>query len=339
MRRIALVMAFVLAVTACSGDGEPASPTTSMAASAPATTSTVEPTTSTAAIAAAPDPLDIGISIHVEGFDDRTPEVYARHLEAVERVAREAQAAGITITFELGRPFTDGAVTAGDDWVARLPARGQAVGVHADLGGRPLPPQQFARRLREHRALVEQLVGGPVTHVSGVCSEGQWVEPIIDAGFTSATGMVEFCLKSLDVIPAEYDTARIEACTTPADCHGQAPTDDEHKLHPWRTSTSADWLTDDPAGKLVLVSGESGRSLACLAESSEGRCTPSSDDISKFAEIVRSYVAKREPGRHNILTMSWSIGGVPPEGFVSDLAASVADLPVRWLSVADLGSD
>lgn len=242
-------------------------------------------------------------------------------------MASEAQAAGITITFELDRRFVDGALAANDGWVAGLPARGQAVGVHADLGG---------RRLTEHKRDVETLLGAPVTHVSGVCSEGQWIEPVIDAGFVAATGMVEFCLKSLDVIPPTYDGERIEACRTPADCHGQAPTDDEHKLHPWRTSTSADWLTDDPTGRLVLVSGESGKNLSCLAEVSEGRCTPNADDIPKFAEIVRSYVANREPGRRNVLAMSWSIGGAPPEGFVTDLAASVADLPIRWASVADL---
>ena len=163
------------------------------------------------------------------------------------------------------------------------------------------------------------------------------VEPVIAAGFSVATGLVEFCLKSLATIPPDYDAARIEACSTPADCHGQAPTDDEHKLHPWHTSTSADWLTDDPAGRLLLVGGESGTTIACLAEGGEGTCTPNADDIPIFAGIVRDYVAKRAPGRSNSLAMSWSIGSPPPAGFVTDLAASVADQPLRWRSVADLG--
>lgn len=300
------------------------------------TTTTASVSTTTTAGEAEPEALLVGISIHVEGFDDRDPAQYARHLAAVQQVAAEADAAGITLTFELNRSFVDAALIAGDGWVASLRDHGQAVGVHADLGGRPLPPRQFTQRLIEHKRDVEALLGAPVTHVSGVCSEQQWIEPVIEAGFSVATGMVEFCLKSLDTIPAEYDVARIDACTTPADCHGQAPTDVEHKLHPWRTSTSADWLTQDPTGDLWLVAGESGRNVACLAETSEGGCQAASDDVVAFAEIVRDYVDRRVPGRRNTLALSWSIGSVPPDGFVTDLAGSVAGLPIEWRSVADL---
>lgn len=324
MRPVQLAAALVLALTACSGDGEPAS-------SRSTTTSTTVEAASTSAVTSttneAPnelEPLDLAISIHAEGFDDRNRDVYRRHLAALETVAAEAEAAGIIFTFELGRPFADGALAADDGWVARLPSRGQAVGVHADLGFPALPPRQFERRLREHKELVESLLGAPVDHVSGVCSEGPWVEPIIAAGFAAATGMVEYCLKSLDSIPAGYDADAVAACRTPADCHGQAPTDLDRKLHPWRTSTSADWLTKEPNGALWLIAGESGTGLPDTAE--------------EFAAIVADYVAAREPGRSNSLVFAWSIGTPPTPGFVTSLAASVLGMAdsIRWVSVADL---
>lgn len=337
--RAPLVVVLVLAVAACGGgDDDVTAPTTTTTAPKTTTTAVASTTTTTDAAPATLEPLDIGISIHVEGFDDVKPAVYARHLEAVERVASEAQAAGITITFELSKQFAAGAAAASDGWVAGLPGRGQAVGAHADVGGKPTPRQQTARQLAAQKRDIEALLGAPITHVSGVCSSGPWVEPVIDAGFRVATAMVEFCLKSLDTIPPSYDVARIEACSTPSDCHGQAPTDLEHKLHPWHTSTSADWLTDDPSGSLRLVAGESGITIACLAEGGEGHCTPNADDIPIFAGIVRDYVATREPGRTNSLVLAWSIGSPPPAGFVTALAASVADQPLRWRSVADLGS-
>ena len=312
MPRIAVVL--LLALAACSGGGtEAATPATS----APSTTvpSTSGSTTSTTT-AAELEPLDLAISIHAEGFDDRNPAAYGRHLEALEQVAAEAERAGVTLTFELSLPFAEGARTADDGWVAGLPARGHAVGVHADLGFPPMPPGRFERRLAEHKALVEELLGATVTHVSGVCSEAPWVEPVAAAGFEAATGMVEFCLKSLDDPPPQ-----VAACGNPADCHDPVPTETARALHPWRTSTSADWLDPDPAGDLWLI---------------PNREMPA--DADELASLVARYADEREPGSTSSLVFAWSIGSPPRPGFVTELAAALAGMAdsIRWVSVAAL---
>ena len=314
MRHLAVV--FVLALTACSGDGDGTAPSTTATATSTSAVADAASSTTSTATAAELEPLDLAISIHAEGFDDRTPAVYARHLEALEQVAAEAERAGVTLTFELSLSFAEGARTADDGWVAGMPARGHAVGVHADLGFPPMPPGRFQRRLTEHKALVEDLLGSPVSHVSGVCSEAPWVEPVAAAGFAAATGIVEYCLKSLDDPPAE-----VSACSDPADCHDPVPSEMARALHPWRTSTSADWLSPDPAGDLWLI---------------PNREMPT--DAAAFASLVADHVAAREPGRTNSLVLAWSIGRPPRAGFVTELAAALVDMPdsIRWVSVAEL---
>ncbi|HEX4906644.1 MAG TPA: hypothetical protein VFU93_14395 [Acidimicrobiales bacterium] len=312
MRRIAVLA--VLVFTACGGDGDSA---LAPASTTPSTTAPPSTSTSlTSTTAAALEPLDLAISIHAEGFDDRNPAVYPRHLEALELVASEAERAGVTLTFELSLPFAEGARAADDGWVAGLPARGHSVGVHADLGFPALPPGRFERRLADHKALVEDLLGASVSHVSGVCSEAPWVEPVAGAGFEAATGMVEFCLKSLDEPPPEA-----VACRTPADCHDWVPSDLARALHPWRTGTSADWLTPDPAGDLWLI---------------PSREMPTEPD--ELSAIVAEHLAAREPGRTNSLVFAWSIGSPPRPGLMTELAAAVVDVAdsVRWVAVPEL---
>jgi hypothetical protein len=288
------------------------------AAVATTTTTTTQPTAPSSTTAA---PLEVAVSIHVEGWDDLDPAVYERHRAVVEQLATEAEAAGVTLTFELSRAFAQGTLAAGDGWVASLPGRGQAVGVHADLGATPMPPSQLARRLAEHKALVEEALGAPATHVSGVCSQAPWVEAVIGAGFDAVTGMVEFCMKTLVEVPAGHDALAIAACRTPADCHDPAPADEEHVLHPWRASTSADWITPDPEGELWLIASG-----------------PLPAEPSGFAAAVEAAVAARDADRSNSLVLVLSVGERPADGFVTELAASIAHLgdDVRWTSVADL---
>lgn len=288
------------------------------------------------------EPLQLGISIHVEGYRDDDPAIYAQHQAIVATVADEAETAGAVLTFELNTTFVEGATTAADGWVAGLDDQGQSVGVHADLGGTPITAEAFETGLQEQRAAVEALLdpGDVVTSVSGICSEQDWVTPAITAGFDVATGGVEFCLKSLTDLPATYDAAYIDACDNPQDCHGQAPTDLEHKLHPWRTSDSSTWLTDDPAGDLWILAGESGTPIHCLAEGGSGRCRATNADIPLFADLVQTYVDAREAGRFNSLNLSWSIGSPPRAGFMTALAASIQPLvdagDVEWSSLGDI---
>jgi pimeloyl-ACP methyl ester carboxylesterase len=288
------------------------------------------------------EPLALGISIHVEGYRDTDPAIYARHLDQVELLATEASAAGGVLTFELDRRFTDGAIAAGETYLATLDDLGQSVGVHADLGGTPIDPAEFVSRLDDHKADVESLLdeGDTVTTVSGVCSEQDWVEPVIEAGFAAISGTVEFCLKSLDEIPDGYDAAAVAACTNPSACHGAAPSDMEHKLHPWRTSDSSTWLTDDDEGDVWILAGESGLPVHCLAEGTSGGCSATNADIPAFADLVQTYVDAREEGRFNSLNLSWSVGGTVRPGFTQRLVESIQPLvdagEVEWMGLGEI---
>ncbi len=225
------------------------------------------------------------------------------------------------ITFELSADFVGGVALNASSFVTDMASRGHGIGVHADIGGQGyLDLADFTLALVEQRDALEAL-GVDVVHVSGICSPSQWVEAAINAGFDATTGMVEFCLSSY---PGAYPMTCGDAAN---ECHGAAVTDWEHKLHPWRTSTSTDWLTHDDAGELLLVAGESGTGVHCMSEhaaGSTGRCRTDDADIPELISLIDEFVAAREPGRLNVLTLSWSIGGPPSAGFADDLFAAVA---------------
>jgi len=295
-------MRFLLAITAltasatataCTAMGVP-----SLAGADGASSSSSSTSSSESSLA----PLSLGMSIHVEGYDEhRVPEAYAPHLAQVRQVATEASEEGGVLTFELDRSFTTAAIANGETFIADLDDLGQGVGVHADLGGTPIADAVYVSRLTDHKADVESLLdpGDVVTTVSGVCSTGRWVENVMAAGMFAASGSVEWCLKSLDSIPEDhgYDIAAIDACTRPHDCHGQAPTDWEHKLHPWPATTSTDWLTPSADGAgLWLLAGEGGTAIHCLGESAGGEdvrdCEPDDGDV---AAVRRSRAGVRRP--------------------------------------------
>jgi hypothetical protein len=282
------------------------------------------------------DPLLMNISIHVEGStydaqDDPTPEgqaIFEQHLGMLTSLADAADVGdGVRgdeprLTFELNADFVHATEVWGSTFIPDMVARGHGIGVHADVGGTGyIERSAFTAQLVDMREAIEAQ-GVDVTHVSGICSPSEWVEAAIDAGFDASTGMVEYCLSSY---PGNYPMACGDWAN---ECHGPAVTDWEHKLHPWHTSTSADWLTDDPNGELVLVAGESSSGVNCLGEDAAGqdcRGVSESSDADEFRRIVREYILNREAGRLNAFTMSWSVGARPTDGFAAELFASVAD--------------
>lgn len=121
-----------------------------------------------------------------------------------------------------------------------------------------------------------------------------------------------------------------------------AVTDWEHLIHPWHTSTSADWLTDDPSGALLLVANGAA-SVSCLREDAAGTtCAGVGDptDITEFESVLREFIGHREADRVNVLTFSWSVGRPPTAGFADDLFAMVdtydAAGQVEWSTMEDI---
>jgi len=334
-RMLTVATALVATATSCGSSISTSDEAAGNAADGATTTTTASAVES---VAPSTDALLLNISIHVEGHNAevRNEAEYRAHAQQIREVADAAAAAGASLSFEVSAPFVDAAVRWSDTILTDLLAQGHAVGVHADLDVPDL--ETFTAQLTDMRSSLAA-AGVETAFVSGICSEGPWVEAAIAAGFTASDGMVEWCLKSIPAEnwPAGYDY--VGACASPADCHGSIPGGTERAMHPWFTCTSADWLTDDPDGELLLVGG-SGQGVHCLSEDLrgiQGRCALDEGDIDLFVEMIAEHVAARTPGEINVLTLSWSIGNVTTPEMATALFTTVdeafTDKEVVWSTI------
>ncbi len=313
------------------------------------TTTTVvaspESTTTTTVAAPAVDPLMLNISIHVEGHQSEATneDEYWMHAGEVREVADAAYAAGVTLSFEVSTYFVEAAATWGDTVLTDLVAQGHAVGVHADLD--TTNARVFVETLIDMREALAA-AGIETTFLSGICSPGPWVEAAIDAGYDAVSGIVEYCLLSMpqELWPAGKE--HVAECGDASECHGAVYESAAEAINPIHTSSSADWLTDDPDGELMVIVGGA-NSVHCLAEDAaaadgrhEGRCTSADDDIPLFLDVVEEYLAARQPGEVNVLTFTWSIGNNTTAEFATDLFAAVAAefeaSEIAWSTIADI---
>lgn len=336
------------------GASTTSSPATS--ASSPGTSSPSTPATSAPATSlAGPTPLLLGISIHVEGWEDEAEnkEKFLVHRRAVEQMAIEASEAGMILTFELSRSFMTATRIWEDDIIDVLVGHGQGIAVHADIGGRGNPTlNELVRPLREMRITLENL-GAKTTHVSGICSRGPWIEAALEAGYTSTSGAVEYCLTSLDEENLPEGHQDIASCSSPSLCHGEPPMSVDQKLHPFLVDDSSDFLAELPTAReadaLLLIIGEAGHSVSCLAEHDGGGagCSAASDDLPFVAQSVEEYLLAMSTPIHSasqtaILSWSWSVGESPSEGFTTELAELIAPYvdsgQIQWVSMDDMAA-
>ncbi len=283
-------------------------------------------------------PTLLTISIHVEGWpsEQQNPVKFNQHAAIIIQMAQEAYAAGAVFSFELSSQF---AMSPNAQAVVNdLLALGHGVEVHADVGGIGLPSleeltDQLTRKYRQLEAL-----GVTPVLVSGICSRGPFVEAALSAGFFMTTGVIEYCLTSLDqqYQPEGWD---IDSCVSPAECHGNPGFTIPMKARPWKTSSSASWINPDPNGGLMIVIGESGSTVKCLAEVNvmASGCQYENDDIRKYAELAERYVLHSEENNENrccVFSASMSVGSALPEGYITDLVRSVSWLidegRARW---------
>lgn len=304
-------------------------------------TEPAEQTTTTASATFDPGPLKLSVSIHVEGFqkEARDQEQFNRHVDALLVTARAAHDGGAIFSFEFSDVFMDAVRKWNSTVIEDLKALGHGTGVHADVGGQGNPSQaEMVSQLSAMKRKAEAL-GVDTRHVSGVCSRGPWVEAVIEAGFQSTNGAVEYCALSLDPIPADWD---LSPCTDPSKCHGQLRVSDDLKIHPYFISSSKTFISPSTNG-LVFMLGDSGSTVVCKAEESArtGKCVGKSDDLPLMQAVVDSFVAQRDPKRVASLSMSWSIGSIPDESFVREFVALfdpyVANGSAEWMSNGDVG--
>ncbi len=259
-------------------------------------------------------------------MEDSNVEAFGRHRDSLLTLAREVEAGGGVLTFELSDVFMAAVTAWDDDVLEQLTSMGHTVAVHADVGGRGSASlAQLTRALTDKRDTLAAL-GYPTNHVSGICSRGPWVEAALAAGFTSTNGAVAYCATSMDPALLTDEQAWVLDCAGPGDCHGPAPVGDDRRLHPFHATNSDDWMLSDAEDGLLLIISESGSSIDCLDRSApgeDGSCEATTADLVVFGQVLEEYLGARTPGRTTALVYSWSIGSLPASGFGTDLVTAV----------------
>jgi hypothetical protein len=269
------------------------------------------------------------VTVHLEGWQVEQPEVFTQYAAKIREYSDFTRLHGATFTWETANLIEP--CFSSDNLLYELQhTRHDGVGVHADLGGRATElgytQLQFNTELAQMKRDMEAL-GVTVVHVSGICSELDWIDAAISAGFKGVTGTVEYCLKSLapEELPSGYED--VATCTNPSECHDPYPGDPLERLLPYRVSSGTDWTTPDPGGRLILF--HSSGAVPCLYESaqtgggSHTRCVFDQEDITQALSEIDFAVQHADPTKLNTIIFTWSIGSLPPMPLLGDLLDAV----------------
>ncbi|KAA0233396.1 MAG: hypothetical protein JJLCMIEE_02838 [Acidimicrobiales bacterium] len=290
------------------------------------------------------EPIHLGLSIHVEGFvgEDTIEQRFSVHRDMVLELATDAYEHGAVVTFELGPSFVAGVANFDDDVLAQLTSMGHSIAVHADAGGSGVPTlEEFTAELTEQREALAA-VGYEVSHVSGICSRGPWVEAAIQAGFSSVSGGVEYCLTSLapENMPAGYEW--VYECSDPSTCHGEVSLEGDQQVEPWRTSDSSNWLLPDPAGGLVYIPGAQGVDFSCIVGRNVNPCSEADEDIATYLTALEEALAVYDGDGTAVFTVTWSFGDGVPDGYADDFFAAtesyVSSGDAAWAGLDDVAA-
>jgi hypothetical protein len=225
--------------------------------------------------------------------------------------------------------------------LAELEGAGHALGSHAavgDMAGLTLPT--FTTALAGRRSAL-LMTARRADHVSGICSSLDFVGAAAGAGFSFSTGSTALCMLAMAPAdrPAGYATLSCAGATDPA-CHRSYPTAVDARIHPWRARDGAHWLTDDPAGRVVILPGSG--TLPCLQEETRSTgsalptCTLADDDLALGLADLDDAVTRVDANRVN--TYYWVWGSWAPERvdsavlerFLTAMDERVARGVVRW---------
>jgi len=149
----------------------------------------------------------LGFMIHLEGWEEPDGSIsefkYNAWTERATDLATVLEEYGAKGTFEARHELVLASELYEDDTLVELYNRGHGIGVHADLGGtgarnKGTTQEEFTNEMEEMRIDMERVTGLDIRHVSGICSELDWVEAALDAGYEFTTGGVNMCGLSLD---------------------------------------------------------------------------------------------------------------------------------------------
>lgn len=167
-----------------------------------------------------------------------------------------------------------------------------------------------------------------------------------NTGFLYVTSIVEYCAK---LLPLDMQSQSTMDCERPNHCHAVYPPEEETRLRPWRAGTP-DWVTPNPEGPLVIVTGT--YNLGCISEqladpgASLLGCDVDDADADAYLEVLDRAIAGAQPGEVVAFTLVTSFGGHPNpndlptvDGLLETLEGYVDDGAVRFSTTAEVYAD
>jgi hypothetical protein len=291
--------------------------------------------------------LNLGLMVHLEGWNDGKEEQRFRlHASQLREYATLFEKYGAKLTLE-SKEMTDGAIQWKDNILLEMEKRGHGIGVHADAGGNANETtRSMTIRLTEIKSRLESL-GVTVLHVSGVSSRADWVTASADTGFKFVTGTVAFALASL---PPQKQPISIPPNAQPGQFHEAYPFTLEGRLASWRVENGFNWIEDTPSGRLVII--PSGSGMAYTWEETQGQTGLAGDqqftaeDISAFEEQLKEifdYIKTHESTQPYTYYLSWSFGkGFDPilvEQWLKMVDRYVDAGQIRWQTIPEMYDD
>ncbi len=285
--------------------------------------------------------LHFTVMIHLEGWDDaRSQEKFERHAELVRTYASLFETYGAVMTLE-SREFTAGCIQWGDNVLKEMEIRGHGIGLHADQGGSKTQTfEEFQNEVAKMKAELESL-GVTVRHVSGVCSDKDWVKVCIDNGFEAVTGTVSYALWSLD---EDLRPEGFAPYKTPQEGHAVYPWDANLTILPWRTSSGSNWIYPDEDGKLLII--PSGLGLTAAYEEANGTAQGGSgfefdmNDIDTWRSKIDELLTYTDNGTVNTYYAAWSIGSAVDEKILEQwlqmIDEYVREGKIVWTNIPDM---
>jgi len=196
--------------------------------------------------------LHFTVMVHLEGWEDGMNESkFLRHAELVREYADLFEKYGAVMTLE-SKEFTTGCINWNDNVLLEMQERGHGIGVHADIGGNKRTTQ--AEMNVGILEMKQELLSLDVTvrHISGVCSDKDWVTACLNAGFEATTVSVSYGLWSLDESIRPDGFVPYE---NPGEGHAPYPWDASLSVLPWYADSGSDWIFPKDSGLLIIPSG------------------------------------------------------------------------------------
>jgi hypothetical protein len=263
--------------------------------------------------------LSLGFSFHLEGWETVEPEVFGQYSTLIWETQAILHQHGAVASWEMNG-LAAACEQNGSSLLTELEASGDGIGIHTDGDGEAdFTEGRLEAELNAVKEGMERLGVTPL-HASGVCGPVDWVAASRNAGMEVITGIVGYCLTSLDSIPPEG-----QDCAEPADCHDPYPTELSQQLVPWYAESGQNWTTPSDSGIRLAPFVFT---LSCASELTEGYASPTdcaytNEDNEAALARLKEAEALAEVDVPNSFVLVLSIGEVPDLELLEALVAAI----------------